>query len=148
MPGTGWTGSCSCSPASPMLTGHTGSSLVPGTRFRAGEYRVHELINFIDTKANCRHLKKLTCKGSFAAGVSKEFVDWRFSFVNCCPSNIISGSTPPPPSPSSNPSLWELGYCTHIYCTVCGGGGGGDGVLNLSQINTCRKVLLQVNFFR
>jgi hypothetical protein len=26
------------------------------------EYKPHELINFIDTKAKCRHLKKLTCK--------------------------------------------------------------------------------------
>jgi hypothetical protein len=24
----------------------------------------HELINYIDTKAKCRHLKKLTCKGT------------------------------------------------------------------------------------
>jgi hypothetical protein len=29
---------------------------------------------------------------------------------------------------------------------VCNGGGG-DGVLDLRQINTCRKVPLQVNFF-
>jgi hypothetical protein len=27
------------------------------------------LVNYIDTKVKCRHLKKLTCKGDFAAGV-------------------------------------------------------------------------------
>ena len=25
---------------------------------------VHGLINYIDTKANCRHIKKITCKGT------------------------------------------------------------------------------------
>jgi hypothetical protein len=29
----------------------------------------HGLINYIDTKANCHHLEKLTCKWVFAAGV-------------------------------------------------------------------------------
>jgi hypothetical protein len=29
---------------------------------------IHGLINNIDTKAKCRHLKILTCKGIFAAG--------------------------------------------------------------------------------
>ncbi len=37
-----------------------------------------------------------------------------------------------------DPSLW-------FNSTVCKGG---YGVLGLRQINTCRKVLLQVNFFR
>ncbi len=35
---------------------------------------------------------------------------------------------------------------THIQCV--GGGGGGVRVLGLRQINTCRKVPLQVNIFR
>ncbi len=29
-----------------------------------GEESGHGLINYIDTKAKCRHLKKLTCKGT------------------------------------------------------------------------------------
>ena len=61
----------------------------------------HGLINYIDTEANC-HLKKFTCKGTFAAGLLSEFIDWRYSqscwhfrpsFVNCCLSNLLSGST-------------------------------------------------------
>jgi hypothetical protein len=40
------------------------------------------------------------------------------------------------------PSLSEQVYC--ITYTVCKGGG--YGVLGLRQINTCRKVSLQVNF--
>jgi hypothetical protein len=46
----------------------------------------------------------------------------------CCPSNLLlSGSTPPPPPPQ----------CVRR---------GRYGVLGLIQINTCRKVLLLVNF--
>jgi hypothetical protein len=32
---------------------------------------LHGLINYIDTKAKCCHLKKLTSKGTFAAGAKK-----------------------------------------------------------------------------
>jgi hypothetical protein len=53
--------------------------------------------------------------------------------VNFCPSNLLSGSTPPPPS------LCEQKYCIHVYCTVCMEGGE-YGVLGFRQINTCRKV--------
>ncbi len=38
----------------------------------AGE---HGLINYIDAKAKCRHLKKFTCKGTLRQGLS-EFIDW------------------------------------------------------------------------
>jgi hypothetical protein len=31
--------------------------------------QAHRLINYKGTKAKCRHLKELTCKGTFAAGV-------------------------------------------------------------------------------
>jgi hypothetical protein len=31
---------------------------------RAEEGQVHGLINFMNTKAKCRHLKKLTCTGT------------------------------------------------------------------------------------
>jgi hypothetical protein len=56
----------------------------------------------MDTKAKCRHLKKLTCKGTLQQGLS-EFIDWRNSqscwyfqpsFVNNCPSNLLSDSPP------------------------------------------------------
>jgi len=86
----------------------------------------HRLINYIDTKAKCRHLKKLTCKGTLrqlfmrvyyrleiqsvmfglCGSCLSEFIDWRYSqskgyfrpsFVNWCPSNLLSGSTSPQP---------------------------------------------------
>jgi hypothetical protein len=59
----------------------------------------------MDNKAKCRHLKKLPVKG-FCCRCSSEFIDWRYSqscwyfrpsFVNCFPSNLLSGSTLPPP---------------------------------------------------
>jgi hypothetical protein len=71
-------------------------------------YFLHGLINHIGTKAKCRHLNKLTCKGTLQQCLS-EFIDWKYSqscwyfrlsFVNCCPSNLLSGSTlPSPPFP-------------------------------------------------
>ncbi len=67
----------------------------------------HGLINNIETKAKCRHLEKLTCKGT----LRQVFIGWRYSqscwyfqpsFVNCRPSNLLSGLIqPPPPFPSS-----------------------------------------------
>jgi hypothetical protein len=46
---------------------------------------------------------------------------FRPSFVNCCPSNLLSGSTlPPPPLPCVNK------FIVYIY-TVCKEGGGGKG---------------------
>jgi hypothetical protein len=45
--------------------------------------------------------------------------------------------------------VWISGYCTVYMRIQCArGGGGGYGILGLRQINTCRKVPLQVNFFR
>jgi len=44
----------------------------------------HGLINYIDTKAKCRHLQKITGKGT----LQQVFIDWRYSqscFVDCCP---------------------------------------------------------------
>ncbi len=64
------------------------------------------------------------------------------SFVNCCPFNLLSGSTLPPPTPFP---VWESLYCIHVHrYTVCKG----EEVWDLAMINTCRKVSLQVNFFR
>ncbi len=78
------------------------------------------LINYIDTKANW------PVKGLCGKCLS-EFIDWRYSqscwyfrpsFVNCFPFNLLSGSQ-------------EYGVPLGL----------------LSQINTCREVPLQVNFF-
>ncbi len=61
----------------------------------------HGLTHYIDIKAKCHHLKKFTSKGISARCLS-EFIDWRYSqscwyfrpsFVNCFPSNLLSGST-------------------------------------------------------
>ncbi len=56
----------------------------------------------------------------------------------CCHSPLLSGSTlPPPPFPCVNK------YTVYTY-TLGGGGVWGSG----PQTNTCRKVPLQVNYFR
>ncbi len=81
------------------------------------EAYIHGLINYTDTKAKCRHLKKLPVKGPCDRRLS-EFIErysqscWYFwpSFVNCCHSNLLSGWTPPPPSP----------YQSTEIQTVCG----------------------------
>jgi hypothetical protein len=58
--------------------------------------------------------------------------------VNCCLSNLLSGST-------VLPSLCEKVYGKHVYSTVRKGGGG-YGVLGPRPTNTCRKVPLPFNF--
>ncbi len=81
---------------------------------------LHGLINYIDTKAKCRHLKYWPVKGLFGKCLSK-LIDWRYiqsywyflpSFVSCCPSNLLSGSC-------------VNKYSVYMY-TVCKGGGGGS----------------------
>jgi hypothetical protein len=75
---------------------------------------------FVDTKAKCRHLKRLTCKVTLQQVImssQQSCCCFRPSFVNCCPSPLLSGSTPPPPS------LCELVYCIHVY-SVWGWGSG------------------------
>jgi hypothetical protein len=47
-------------------------------------------------------------------------------------------------SPLPPPCMNKYIYCMHLYSVK----GGGYGVLSLTQINTCRKVPLQVNYFR
>ncbi len=57
----------------------------------------------------------MTWKGTLRQGVS-EFKDWRYrqscgyfwpTFVNCCPSNLLSGSTPQPPFPVSKYTIYR-----------------------------------------
>jgi hypothetical protein len=83
----------------------------------------HGLINFIDTKAKCRHLNKILCRRCLS-----EFIDWRYSqscwyfrpsFVNWCPSPLLSGSTLPP-----LPPLCVNKYTVYTYA-VCKGWGMG-----------------------
>jgi hypothetical protein len=74
-----------------------------------------------------------------------EFVDWRYSrscwyfrtsFVNCSPSNLLTGSsTPSPPLPCVNK---YRGTCVH---TVCNGGGGGLGSDALDRLTPAAKYL-------
>jgi hypothetical protein len=76
---------------------------------RYTEQCYHGLINYIDTKAKCRHLKKFTCQGTLRQVFVRVYIDKRYSqscwyfrpsFLNCCPSNLLSGSSlPPPPFP-------------------------------------------------
>ncbi len=86
----------------------------------------HGLIKYTDTKAKCRHLKKFSCKGTFRLCLS-EFIDWRYSqsqscwyfrlsFVNCCPSNLLSGSSLPLP-PSVNIGGFIKGILRGVRCT-------------------------------
>ncbi len=80
-------------------------------------YTVHRgLTNYIDTKAKCRHLKKLTWR-DFAAGFNQSFrleipsVMLVLSTQLCelLPLSLLSGSTlPPPPVPFSNDSIYKL----------------------------------------
>ncbi len=49
----------------------------------------------------CRHLKKLTGKGTLRQVFIRLYrllIQSVISFVNCCPSNLLSGYSPPPPS--------------------------------------------------
>jgi hypothetical protein len=89
----------------------------------------HGLINYIDTKAKCRHLKKWTRKGTFAAGVylseapspPRFLFGWSSNFVGTesgqkqsviLPQNMVSNRTQhSPPTPghtlSINTVLWH-----------------------------------------
>jgi hypothetical protein len=66
------------------------------------------LVKYIDTKAKCRYLKKLTCKGTlrqvFIGFYRLERQSVMLVFLPqlcdlCCPSNNLSDSAPPPPPP-------------------------------------------------
>jgi hypothetical protein len=112
---------------------------------------IHGLINYIDTKEKCCHIKNWPVKRLCGRCLS-DFIHWRYSqscryfrpcFANCCPSNLLSVSTlPPSPLPCVNIII----LFTRIQCVSKRVGG--YGVLGRRQINTCRKVPLLVNFFR
>jgi hypothetical protein len=72
---------------------------------------MHELINYIDTKSKMSSSEKNWSLNGLCGRYLSEFVDWRYSqscwyywpsFVNWCPSNLLSGWTPPPPLPQSS----------------------------------------------
>ncbi len=112
-------------------------------------WQPHGLNNYKDTKANGRHLKILTCKWTLRVEFIRVYrlvilyiqSRWCFrpSFVNCCPPTFSLF----PLSPLPSPLPWVM-CCIHVYSVW----GGGYGVLGLRQINTCRIIPLQVNFFR
>ncbi len=69
------------------------------------------LIKCVDTTAKCRHSKSLHVNRLCGRCISK-FIDCRYSqscwyfwpsFVNCCPSHLLSGSSLPPPPPPPIP---------------------------------------------
>jgi hypothetical protein len=72
----------------------------------------HRLINYKDTKTKCRHLKKVTCEGTsrqvFIRVYRHSQSCWYFrpSFVNYCPSNLLS-SSPFLPFPVSKYSIYR-----------------------------------------
>jgi hypothetical protein len=87
--------------------------------------------------------KKNWPEKGFCGRCLSRFIDWSYSqscwyfrprFVNCCPSNLLSSSTLPPPS-----CVKSIPH-TRIQC-VRGGG------LGLRQIKTCRKVPFQAIFY-
>jgi hypothetical protein len=69
----------------------------------------HGLIDYLDTKANCCHQKNLTFNWTSLHVFNRvhsleiQTVIFGHSFVNCCPSPLLSDSTlPPPPVPYVN----------------------------------------------
>ncbi len=135
----------------------------------------HRLINYIDTKAKCCHLKnwpvKGLCGGVGGLQIQPVMLVISAQLCECYPSNLLSGSTLPPLSPSLPCVKYSIqfvagrgwGMLKTIFCRsliLCiwpdseptklldhhkqnpSWGGG------LRQINTCRKVPLRANCFR
>ncbi len=84
----------------------------------------HGLINYMDTKAKCRHLKKWTSKWTSRQVLIRVYRRYNQSsvmvvFVNCFLSPFLSDSYPPlPPFP-----VW-ISILVYTY-TLCKGGGYG-----------------------
>jgi hypothetical protein len=119
-----------------------------GTKYRRGQKKdkngisslrtayaySHGLINYLDTKTKCRHLKKFTCKGTlqqvficlgppplpgFCLGWSSNFVRSESGQIQSVKlfQNMVSNRTQhPPPSPGHTLSM--------INCTLTQGRGG------------------------
>jgi hypothetical protein len=95
----------------------------------------HGLINYIETKAKGCHLKKFTCKGTLRQVFIIVYrLELHFNHMLVFLTQLCEVLTLPSPHPL--PSVNKYKVCIHY--TVCKGG--------LRQINTCRKVSLQVNF--
>ncbi len=102
----------------------------------------------IDTKTKCHNLKLLTCKETlrqvFIRVYRLEITSVMFVFsTQICellPSNLLSGSTPSPFL------LWIIKMYRYIVCKVPYGIG--YGVPGFRQLNTGRKVPLQVSFLQ
>ncbi len=93
---------------------------------RLEEHKDHGPINYIDTKAKCRHIKKLTCKGTlrqvficlrpppllgFCLGRFSNFVDSESGQIKSVKllQNMVSNRTRhPPPPPSHTRSAAEV----------------------------------------
>ncbi len=108
----------------------------------------HGLINNMETKAKCPHLKNVPVNGLRGRRLS-ELIDWRYHqssvmvvFSTHCqlcelfPLSLSLWLISPLP-------VW-ISILVYTY-TLCKGGG--YGVLGLRQMNTWRKVPLHVNFF-
>ncbi len=104
-------------------------------------YLMHGLINYIDSKAKCFHLKKLTCVGTLRHVC---IVDWRFSqyywyfrpglwTVAPLTFSLVQLS---PPFPCVNKYTCIHVHYTRTYCLKGGGGVWGSGP---QTDNICRK---------
>jgi hypothetical protein len=88
----------------------------------------HGLINYLDTKTKCRHLKILTCKGFcrqvfirvYRPGDTSSHVEFLTQLCDVAPLTFSLAKHPPPPIP-----VW-ISKCTYTV-TLCNGGGGGWG---------------------
>ncbi len=86
------------------------------------DHNTHGLINYIETKAKCRHLKEWTCKGILQQVFIRVFRLEIQSVVLVCStqlyellptSNLLSGS-PPPPFPVSKYSIYRQCGCEGV----------------------------------
>jgi hypothetical protein len=97
----------------------------------------HGIINYINTKAKCLHLKNLRVKGLRSRCLwdlrySQSCWYFRPSFVNCCPYNLLSGSSL---TPLSFP-VWISILYRRIQC------------VRGARMGFWVEVPLHVNFFR
>ncbi len=130
----------------------------------------------IDTKAKCHHLKKLTCKGTLRQKFITVYVDWKQSVMLVFSTQLCELLPLQPSLWFNSPPPFLFSkYSIDRQCVWLGGGRGGVTIFcrrltlriwpvlqpekrldhpkqkprsggGLRQINTCRKVPLQVNF--